>query len=41
MGTNYMLKCTVTSKDSAGIDRDVQGILEQFDRELSNWNPES
>lgn len=41
MGTNYMLKYTVTAEDSAGIDRDVQAILEQFDRELSNWNPES
>jgi thiamine biosynthesis lipoprotein len=41
MGTNYMLKCAVTPENSAGMDRDVQAILEQFDRELSNWNPDS
>ena len=41
MGTNYMLKCAVTPGHSAHMDRDVQGILEQFDAELSNWNPDS
>lgn len=41
MGTNYMLKCAATSEHSVHIDRDVQRILEQFDAELSNWNPDS
>ncbi|MGB0415173.1 MAG: FAD:protein FMN transferase, partial [Coraliomargarita sp.] len=41
MGTNYMLKCAVTPEHSAHMDRDVQRILEQFDAELSNWNPDS
>lgn len=41
MGTKYMLKCAVTADDSARIDRSVQEIFEQFDRDLSNWNPNS
>ncbi len=41
MGTSYMIKCAVNAESHARIDRAIQTILEQFDAELSNWNPDS
>jgi thiamine biosynthesis lipoprotein len=41
MGTRYLLKCAVSPERVLEIQADVDALLEQFDAELSNWNPDS
>lgn len=41
MGTRYLLKCAVSPERVVEIQAHVEALLEQFDVELSNWNPDS
>lgn len=41
MGTRYLLKCAMSPERVVEIQADVDALLEQFDAELSNWNPDS
>jgi thiamine biosynthesis lipoprotein len=41
MGTRYLFKCAVSPERVVEIQAHVEALLEQFDIELSNWNPDS
>jgi thiamine biosynthesis lipoprotein len=41
MGTRYLLKCAVSPERVVETQAHVEALLEQFDVELSNWNPDS
>jgi thiamine biosynthesis lipoprotein len=41
MGTRYLLKCAVSPERVVEIQAHVEALLEEFDVELSNWNPDS